>query len=69
MVSAFVKKKQYPKWCRILNIGFGMILAMLIATPFRGYPWGNALAAAWISAGNIWQSACHDYQKILYTGK
>lgn len=47
----------YSKWCWIFNIGFGMVLTMAVATPFRGYHWGNALAAAWISVGNIWQFA------------
>ncbi len=57
-ISAFVKgMTPYPKWCFIFNIGFGMIATMLIATPFRGYAWGNALAATWISVGNIWQFA------------
>lgn len=45
----------YPKWCWVFNIGVGMAVTMAIATPFRGYAWGNALAAAWISVGNIWQ--------------
>lgn len=45
-ISAFVKEKTpYPKWCWIFNIGFGMVLTMIIATLFRGYAWGNALAA------------------------
>lgn len=34
-----------------------MVLTMAVVTPFRGYHWGNALAAAWISVGNIWQFA------------
>ncbi len=57
-ISAFAKgMTPYPKWCWIFNVGFGMILTMIIATPFRGYAWGNALAATWISVGNIWQFA------------
>lgn len=56
-ISAFAKgMTPYPKWCWIFNIGFGMVVTMLIATPFRGYAWGNAFAAAWISIGNIWQA-------------
>nr|WP_294531053.1 DUF6796 family protein [uncultured Blautia sp.] len=57
-ILAFAKgMTPYPKWCWIFNIGFGMVVTMAVATPFRGYHWGNALAAAWISVGNIWQFA------------
>lgn len=57
-ILVFVKEMTpYPRWCWIFNIGFGMAATMIIATPFRGYEWGNALAAAWISVGNIWQFA------------
>lgn len=55
-ISAFAKEKTpYPKWCWIFNPLFGMILTLLVTLPFSGYAWGNALAAAWISIGNIWQ--------------
>lgn len=45
----------YPKWCWVFRVGVGMAVTMAIATPFRGYAWGNALVAAWINIGNIWQ--------------
>lgn len=43
----------YPKWCWVFHVGVGMAVTMAIATPFRGYAWGNALVAAWINIGNI----------------
>lgn len=69
---AFIKGlTPYPKWCWIFNIGFGMAITMIIATQLREYHFGNALAATWISVGNIWQFAgllitgrdlCKDYE-------
>lgn len=57
-ISAFAKKKTpYPRWCWIFNPLVGMIFTLLVTLPFSGYAWGNALAAAWISIGNIWQFA------------
>lgn len=57
-ILAFVKGfTPYPKWCWIFNVGLGMVITMCITTPLRGYRFGNALAATWISIGNIWQFA------------
>lgn len=55
-ISAFAKGlTPYPKWCWIFNVGFGMVIAILISSVLRGSAIGNAIETSWISIGNIWQ--------------
>lgn len=55
-ISAFAKgMTPYPHWCWIFNMGFGILLAVLVYLLFGKYAWGNAVSAAGISIGNIWQ--------------
>ena len=55
-ISAFAKgMTPYPNWCWIFNMGFDILLAVLVYLLFGKYAWGNAVSAAWISIGNIWQ--------------
>ncbi len=53
-ITAFVKGyTPYPKWCWIFSLPVGMTVTMLIK--FAGnHALFNALAAGWISIGNIW---------------
>lgn len=53
-ISAFAKgMTPYPKWCWIFSVPVGMMLTMIVDV-FGNMAWANALAAGWISIGNIW---------------
>ena len=53
-IRAFAKgHTPLPKWCWIFNILFGVIWIMIMRL-IGDYEVTNALAAAWISAGNLW---------------
>lgn len=53
-ISAFAKGvTPYPKWCWIFSVPVGMLLTMSVDV-FGNVAWANALAAGWISIGNIW---------------
>lgn len=53
-ITAFVKgKTPLPKWCFIFNILFGVIWIAVMRL-IGDYAIVNALAAAWISVGNLW---------------
>ena len=53
-ISAFVKgMTPYPKWCWIFSLPVGMVLAMFFKV-FGNHAWVNAIAAGWISVGNMW---------------
>lgn len=54
-IAAFVKGlTPYPKWCLIFCLPVGMAATMLLKL-FGDVAITNALTAAWISIGNIWQ--------------
>ena len=54
-IAAFVKGlTPYPKWCWIFCLPFGMAATMILKL-FGDVAITNALTAAWISIGNIWQ--------------
>lgn len=53
-IVAFVKgNTPLPKWCFVFNILFGVIWIALMRL-IGDYAIINALAAAWISVGNLW---------------
>lgn len=53
-ITAFAKgRTPYPKWCWIFSVPVGMLLSMFVDI-FGNVAWANALAAGWISIGNIW---------------
>ncbi|MBQ9068969.1 MAG: hypothetical protein IJ131_07910 [Eggerthellaceae bacterium] len=43
----------YPKWCAVLNIYTGMLLAVIISAIGGDTALFNGIFAAWISAGNV----------------
>ncbi len=54
-IAAFVKGlTPYPKWCWIFCLPVGMAATMILKL-FGDVAITNALTAAWISIGNIWQ--------------
>ena len=53
-ISAFAKRyTPYPRWCWIFSLPIGMAAAFALKL-FGNYALINALAAGWISIGNIW---------------
>jgi len=56
-IKAFATgKTPYPKWCWVFSVPVGMIAAALLNV-FGNHAVINAITAAWISVGNIWQFA------------
>ena len=56
-IRAFAKGlTPYPRWCWVFSLPVGMAAAALIGM-IGNYAVTNALSAAWISIGNIWQFA------------
>ena len=53
-ITAFSKGlTQYPRWCLIFNILFG-IADIIIMRLCGNQPWAYALSTGWISIGNLW---------------
>ena len=53
-IAAFVKgHTPLPKWCFVFNILFGVIWIITMRL-IGDHAIVNALAAAWISVGNLW---------------
>lgn len=51
---AFYKEMTpYPKWCAVFTVAFGLIF-LTVMKLLGGAPIFEALAAGWISVGNIW---------------
>ena len=56
-IKAFATgKTPYPKWCWIFSVPVGMAATAFLGV-FGNYAVINAVTAAWISVGNIWQFA------------
>ena len=56
-IKAFATgKTPYPKWCWVFSVPVGMAAATFLGI-FGNHAVINALTAAWISIGNIWQFA------------
>ena len=56
-IKAFATgKTPYPRWCWIFSLPVGMAVAAFLNI-FGNHAVINALTAAWISIGNIWQFA------------
>lgn len=54
-IKAFAKGlTPYPKWCWVFSLPVGMAAAVFLSV-FGNHAIVNALSAAWISIGNIWQ--------------
>jgi hypothetical protein len=53
-IKAFLKgHTPLPRWCFVFSVLFGFVFAVLMRI-IGNYGLTNALAAGWISIGNLW---------------